>query len=147
MNIENKFNVGDKVFICGNLNRLREYINIDILIEHGELRGALRDMFTNKLKENVKTNIIEALKIKETEIRDINIYITGKDKPNITYEVDYNVYPYELKENKIYRTKEEALAAVEAEIKNVFKLREIVNEKINNAENLIFEFHETVNKY
>lgn len=151
MNIENKFNVGDKVFICANLNKLHTYINIDALFEHGELCKQFRDMLNNKnkMKENVKTNIIEVLKIKEAEIRGINIYIEEEeaDKPKISYEVDYSVYPYELEENKIYRTKEEALAAVEAEIKNVFKLRETINEKINNVENLIFEFHETVNKY
>lgn len=147
MNIENKFNVGDKVFICGNLNRLREYINIEPLLAYGELRNPFRDILNNNIKDNVKTAIIEALKINEAVIRDINIYIEGADKPKIMYRVGYNVYPYQLEENKIYRTKEEALAAVETEIKNVFKLREIVNEKIDNIENLIFEFHETVNKY
>lgn len=147
MNIENKFNIGDKVFICGNLNRLREYINIEPLLAYGELRNPFRDILNNNIKDNVKTAIIEALKIKEAEIRDINIYIEGTNKPNVKYCVDDDVYPYELEEHKIYRTKEEALAAVEAEIKNVFKLREIVNEKINNIENLIFNFHETVNKY
>lgn len=147
MNIENKFNVGDKVFICGNLNRLREYINIEPLLAYGELRNPFRDILNNNIKDNVKTAIIEALKINEAVIRDINIYIEGADKPKIMYRVGYNVYPYQLEENKIYRTKEEALAAVETEIKNVFKLREIVNEKIDNIENLIFEFHETVNKH
>lgn len=147
MNIENKFNVGDKVFICGNLNRLREYINIEPLLAYGELRNPFRDILNNNIKDNVKTAIIEALKINEAVIRDINIYIEGADKPKIMYRVGYNVYPYQLEENKIYRTKEEALAAVETEIKNVFKLREIVNEKIDNIENLIFEFHEAVNKY
>lgn len=147
MNIENKFNVGDKVFICGNLNRLREYINIEPLLAYGELRNPFRDILNNNIKDNVKTAIIEALKINEAVIRDINIYIEGADKPKIMYRVGYNVYPYQLEENKIYRTKEEALAAVETEIKNVFKLREIVNEKIDNIENLIFEFHEAINKY
>lgn len=147
MNIENKFNVGDKVFVCANLNKLHTYINIDALFEQGVLCKQFRDMLNNQIKENVKTNIIEALKIKETEIKHINIYIVGTDKPAIMYRVGHDVYPYELQENKIYRTKEEALAAVEAEIKNVFKLREIITEKINNVENLIFEFHETANKY
>ena len=112
MNIENKFNVGDKVFICGNLNHLRQYITIEPLITYGELRKPFRDILNGNIKENVKINIVEALKIKETEIRDINVYITDTDKPDIKYKVDYTVYPYELEENRIYRTKEEAAAVV-----------------------------------
>lgn len=142
MNIENKFNVGDKVFICGNLNKLNEYFNIEPLFTYGELRKQFRDILTN----NVKTDIIDALKIKETKIKHINIYIVGTDKPAIMYRVDHDVYPYELEENKIYHTKEEAFAVVEAAIKKVFEIREIITEKINNVENQIFELHETVNK-
>ncbi len=148
MNIENKFNVGDKVFICGNLDKLKEYFNIEPLLAYGELRKPFRDILNNNIKENVKIDIIEALKIKETEITKINIYVVGKNKPAIMYRVGYDVYPYELEENKIYHTKEEVLAVVEAEIKKVFKEnRDIITEKINNVENQIFEFHETVNKH
>lgn len=146
MNIENKFNVGDKVFICGNLNKLNEYFNIVPLFTYGELRKQFRDILNGSIKENIKIDIIEALKIKEAEIRDINIYIEGTNKPAIMYRVGYGVYPYELEENKIYHTKEEAFAVVEAAIKKVFEIREIITEKINNVENQIFELHEAVNK-
>ena len=146
MNIENKFNIGDKVFICGNLNHLRQYITIEPLVTYGELRAPFRDILNGNIKENVKVHIVEALKIKETEIRDINVYITGTDKPTINYEVDYNVYPYELEENRIYRTKEEAAAVVEAEIQKLFdEIHQLFAEKMNNAKKIVWQLFDENN--
>ena len=146
MNIENKFNVGDKVFICGNLNHLRQYITIEPLITYGELRKPFRDILNGNIKENVKINIVEALKIKETEIRDINVYITDTDKPDIKYKVDYTVYPYELEENRIYRTKEEAAAVVEAEIQKLFdEIQQLFTEKMNNAKKIVWQLFDKNN--
>lgn len=131
MNIENKFNVGDKVFICGNLNRLREYLTIEQLLFNGGLRKTFLEILNNEITESVRMDIIRALKVKETEITDVHVYIKNPDKPKIMYRVEYCVYEYELEENKIYRTKEEAIAIVEEEIKRIF--REI-REKIDCAE-------------
>lgn len=138
MNIENKFNVGDKVFICGNLNRLREYLTIEPLLRYGELRKAFRDILHNEITENVKLNIIEALKVKETEIKHINVYIT--DTPTIKYRVNHKDYEYELEEDKIYRTKEEAIAIVEDEVKRIFReIREKFVELVDCAEEQILK--------
>ena len=139
MNIENKFNVGDKVFICGNLNKLREYVTIEPLFLYGELRKAFREILQNKITESVRSDIIEALKVKETEITDINVYI--KDTPTIKYRVNYKDYAYELDEDKIYRTKDEALSVVAVEIKRIFhEIREKFVEAVDCAEEKIYKF-------
>lgn len=139
MNIENKFNVGDKVFICGNLNKLREYVTIEPLFLYGELRKSFRDIIRNEITESVRSNIIEALKVKETEITDINVYIT--DTPTIKYRVNYKDYAYELDEDKIYRTKDEALSVVVVEIKRIFnEIREKFVEAVDGAEEKIYKF-------
>ena len=145
MNVENKFNIGDKVFICGNLNHLRHYITIEPLVTYGELRAPFRDILNGNITENVKVNIVEALKIKETEIRDINVYITGTER-TIKYRVDYTVYPYELDEDKIYRTKEEAAAVVEAEIQKLFdEIHQLFAEKMNNAKKIVWQLFDENN--
>lgn len=139
MNIENKFNVGDKVFICGNLDRLKGYITIEPLFRYGELRKEFREILQNEITESVRSNIIEALKVKETEITDINVYIT--DTPKIKYRVNYKDYAYELNENEIYRTKDEALAIVEIEIKRIFnEIREKIVKAFDDAEEKIYKF-------
>lgn len=138
MNIENKFNVGDKVFICGNLNRLRDYLTIEPLLRYGELRKAFRDILHNEITASVRFNIIEALKVKETEITNIKVYIT--DETTIHYRVNYKDYEYELEEDKIYRTKEEAIAIVEEEIKRIFReIREKFVESVDCAEEQILK--------
>ena len=139
------FNIGDKVFICGNLNHLRHYITIEPLVTYGELRAPFRDILNGNITENVKVNIVEALKIKETEIRDINVYITGTER-TIKYRVDYTVYPYELDEDKIYRTKEEAAAVVEAEIQKLFdEIHQLFAEKMNNAKKIVWQLFDENN--
>lgn len=139
MNIENKFNVGDKVFICGNLDRLKGYITIEPLFLFGELRRAFREILQNEITKDVRSDIIEALKVKETEITNVNVYI--KDTPTIKYRVNYKDYEYELNEDEIYRTKEEALAIVEIEIKRIFtEIREKFVKAVDGAEEKMYKF-------
>lgn len=139
MNIGNKFNVGDKVFICGNLDRLKGYITIEPLFRYGELRKPFYDILRNEITESVRSDIIEDLKVKETEITNINVYI--KDTPTIKYRVNYKDYAYELDEDEIYRTKEEALAIVEIEIKRIFnEIREKIVKAVDGAEEKIYKF-------
>lgn len=139
MNIENKFNVGDKVFICGNLDRLKGYITIEPLFLYGELRRAFREILQNEITKDVRSDIIEALKVKETEITNVNVYI--KDTPTIKYRVNYKDYEYELNEDEIYRTKEEALAIVEIEIKRIFtEIREKFVKAVDGAEEKMYKF-------